>query len=189
MKTLKEKENKSFDALKAEFGYKNVMQAPRLKKVVVSVGVGSQKDKNKLALIADRIGKITGQKIATTTAKKSIASFKSREGDTVGYVVTLRGKRMYDFLERFLNISLPRTKDFRGISINSLDEIGNYTTAVREHTIFPETANEEIKDVFGFAITVVTSAHNRKEAGAFLTHLGFPFKKGEVLKKELKFKK
>lgn len=183
MKTLKEKENKAFDALKPKFGYTNVMQSPRLKKVVVSVGVGSVKDKNKLAVIADRIGKITGQKIATTKARKSIASFKSREGDTVGYVVTLRGKRMYDFLERLLNISLPRTKDFRGISAKSLDEIGNYTVAIREHTIFPETSNEEIKDVFGFAITVVTSAKNRNEAHAFLEQLGFPFKKEESLKK------
>jgi len=181
--TLKEKENKAYASLKEKFGYKNVMQSPRLKKVVVSVGVGSQKDKSKLALIAERIGKITGQKIATTVAKKSIASFKMREGEVVGYVVTLRGARMYDFLERFLNISLPRTKDFRGISAKSLDEIGNYTVAVREHTIFPETSNEDIKDVFGFAITVVTSAKNRAEAHAFLTHLGFPFKKDEVLKK------
>lgn len=183
MTTLKEKENKAFDILKPKFGYTNVMQSPRLKKVVISVGVGSVKDKNKLAVIADRIGKITGQKIATTKAKKSIASFKSREGDIVGYVVTLRGKRMYDFLERLLNISLPRTKDFRGISAKSLDEIGNYTVAIREHTIFPETSNEEIKDVFGFAITIVTSAKNRNEAHAFFQHLGFPFKKDEVLKK------
>lgn len=179
MITIKEKEKKAFTVLKDKFGYKNVMQSPRLKKVVVAVGVGSTKDKHKVELIADRLTKITGQKVSPTVAKKSIASFKVREGDKVGYVVTLRGKRMYDFLERFLNIALPRTKDFRGISKKSLDEIGNYTVSVKEHTIFPETSNEEIKDVFGFAITVVTSAKTKAEAGEFLTTLGFPFKKEE----------
>ncbi|MEK7120482.1 MAG: 50S ribosomal protein L5 [Patescibacteria group bacterium] len=177
MISIKEKEKKGFAVLKAKFGYKNPMQSPRLKKVVVAVGVGSTKDKHKVELIADRLAKITGQKVSPTVAKKSIASFKVREGDKVGYVVTLRGKRMYDFLERYLNIALPRTKDFRGISKKSLDEIGNYTVSVKEHTIFPETSNEEIKDVFSFAITVVTSAKTKEEAGEFLTTLGFPFKK------------
>ena len=175
--TIKEKEKKAFDVLKTKFGYKNKMQSPRLEKVVISAGIGSIKDKNKIELVADRLGKITGQKVAPTVAKKSIASFKVREGDKVGYVVTLRGKMMHDFLERFLNIALPRTKDFRGISKKSLDEIGNYTLAIKEHTIFPETSNEEIKDVFSFAITVVTSAKTKAEAGEFLSALGFPFKK------------
>jgi large subunit ribosomal protein L5 len=179
MITLKEKEKKAYEKIKGEFGYVNTMQSPRLVKVVISIGIGSLKDKNKITLIADRLATITGQKVSPTAAKKSIASFKVREGDTVGYMVTLRGKRMYEFLDRLLNIALPRTKDFRGISMKSLDEIGNYTMAIKEHTIFPETANEEIKDVFSFAVTIVTSATNKKEAGAFLRELGFPFKKEE----------
>ena len=180
--TTKDKENKTFDALKAILNYKNKMQAPRLMKVVVSIGVGSLKDKNKNTLIADRLSKITGQKVSPRPAKKSIASFKSRQGDIIGYQVTMRGKRMYDFLDRLLKISLPRTKDFRGVSAESIDEMGNLTFGIKEHTIFPETSNEEIKDVFGFAITVVTSSKNKKEAKEFLTYLGFPFKKSETAK-------
>jgi large subunit ribosomal protein L5 len=135
------------------------------------------KDKAKIKLVEDRLAKITGQKAAPRTAKVAIANFKSREGDLVGYQVTLRGARMNDFLERLIHISLPRTKDFRGISASSADEMGNYTLGIKEHTIFPETADEELKDVFGMAITVVTSAKSKKEVIAFLTHLGFPFKK------------
>ncbi|MDQ3089998.1 MAG: 50S ribosomal protein L5 [bacterium] len=177
METLKTKINKSFETLKATEGYKNKMQAPRLLKVIVSTGVGSLKDKNKIKVIEDRLKKITGQKPAARGAKVSIANFKSREGDVVGYQVTLRGPRMYDFLEKLIHISLPRTKDFRGISRDSADEMGNYTLGIKEHTIFPETADEELKDVFGLAITVVTTAKSKKEAQAFLEYLGFPFKK------------
>lgn len=158
-------------------GYKNAMQRPRLVKVVVSAGVGSFKDKNKFKIVEDRLARITGQKPAKRGAKVSIATFKSREGDTVGYQVTLRGQRMYDFLERLVHIALPRTKDFRGISRTGADEMGNYTLGIKENTIFPETADEELKDVFGFAVTIVTTAKSREEALKFLTHLGFPFKK------------
>jgi large subunit ribosomal protein L5 len=158
-------------------GYKNAMQMPRLKKVVVSVGVGSFKDKNKIKVVEDRLMRITGQKASPRGAKIAIANFKSRQGDIVGYQVTLRGARMYDFLERLIHIALPRTKDFRGISINAADEMGNYTLGIKEHTIFPEASDEELKDVFGLAITVVTTAKTKKEAQDFLTHLGFPFKK------------
>lgn len=158
-------------------GYKNPMQAPKIQKVVVSVGVGSLKDKNKIKLIEDRLIKITGQKAAPRGAKISIANFKSREGDVVGYQVTLRGARMYDFLEKLIHIALPRTKDFRGISRDSADEMGNYTLGIKESTIFPECADEELKDVFGLAITIVTTAKSKTEAQAFLEHLGFPFKK------------
>jgi len=170
MQTLKEKSKKLE-------GYKNPMQMPRILKVVVSVGVGSFKDKNKLKVVEDRLAKITGQKAAPRGAKVSIASFKSREGDVVGYQVTLRGKRMYDFLEKLIHIALPRTKDFRGINPNSADEMGNYTLGIKEHTIFPEAADEELKDVFGLAITTVTTAKSKDEVIKFLTHLGFPFKK------------
>ena len=177
METLKTKISKAFDHLKASQGYKNKMQAPKIQKVVISVGVGSQKDKAKIKLIADRLAKITGQKAADRTAKVAIANFKSREGDLVGYQVTLRGARMYDFLEKLIHISLPRTKDFRGINKESADGMGNYTLGIKEHTIFPETADEELKDVFGLAITVVTSAKTKKEVQAFLEYIGFPFKK------------
>src|SRR3989344_1372044 len=109
--------------------------------------------------------------------KVSIASFKSREGDVVGYQVTLRGQRMHDFLEKLIHISLPRTKDFRGVSLKSADEMGNYTLGIKEHTIFPETSDEELKDVFSLAITIVTTAKNKEEVVKLLSHLGFPFKK------------
>lgn len=158
-------------------GYKNPMQKPRLTKVVVSTGVGSFKDKNKIKVVEDRLLKITGQKPAPRGAKIAIANFKSRQGDVVGYQVTLRGARMYDFLERLLHIALPRTKDFRGISRNAVDEMGNYTLGIKEHTIFPETADEELKDVFGLSVAIVTTAKSKKEAEDFLEYLGFPFKK------------
>ncbi len=176
MKTIKEKQENVFTSLKATHGYENVFEAPRLLKVVISAGVGSVKDKNKIELIKDRLAKITGQTPAIRGAKKSIASFKVREGDLAGYVVTLRGARMYQFLDKMLTIAIPRTRDFRGISTDSFDEMGNYTLGIREHTIFPETSDEELKNVFGFAVTVVTSARTVDEARAFLTHLGFPFK-------------
>jgi large subunit ribosomal protein L5 len=179
MKSTKEKNNSSFETLKGTLNLKNKMQAPKLVKVIVSTGVGSQKDKKKLELIANRIGKITGQKPASRGAKQSISNFKTRQGDTVGYQVTLRGQRMYDFLDRLLNVALPRTRDFRGIPSKSIDEMGNYNLGIKEHTIFPETADEDIKDVFGLGVTVVTSSSDKAHTKAFLDHLGFPFKKAE----------
>lgn len=176
--TIKEHEKKAFEALKSEFGLKNPMQSPRLSKIVISTGIGSiNKDKKKVELIADRLAKITGQKPALRGSKKSIASFKVREGDAVGYQVTIRGARMHDFLERLVHIALPRTKDFRGISRTAVDEMGNYTLGIKEHTIFPETADEDLKDVFGFAITIVTTSKDPKLTLKFLELVGFPFKK------------
>ncbi len=179
IKTIKEKNDSAFKALSEKSGYKNPMQAPRLLKVVVSSGVGSFKDKKKIDLVADRLTKITGQKPAKKGAKISIAAFKVREGDPVGFQVTLRGKRMYDFLDKLINIALPRTKDFRGISSSAVDDMGNYTLGIKEHTIFPETVDEELKDIFGMAVTVVTTAKSKEEAKAFFDHLGFPFKKSD----------
>lgn len=176
-KLIQEQQKTVFNDLKKEFEWANVMQSPKIEKVVISVGVGSTKDKNKTKLIGDRLAKITGQKPATRTAKKAIASYKTRVGDMIGYQVTLRGKRAEDFINRLLHIALPRTKDFKGIPSNSVDEMGNYTLGIKEHTVFPETADEELKDVFGMAVTVVTTAKNKAEAKAYLTHLGFPFKK------------
>ena len=150
---------------------------PRILKVVVSTGVGSFKDKTKFKVVEDRLARITGQKPAPRGAKVSIASFKSRQGDIVGYQVTLRGSRMFDFIDRLVNLALPRTKDFRGISPDAVDEMGNYTLGIKEHNIFPETSDEELKDVFGLAVTIVTTAKSKEEVLAFLTYLGFPFKK------------
>lgn len=181
-KNLKEKIGQSFDHLKAGQGYKNTMQSPRFSKVVISVGVGSFKDKKKIELAEDRIKKITGQKASRKGAKQSVAAFKVREGDPVGLQVTLRGKRMYDFLDKLVNIALPRTKDFRGIPTTSIDEMGNYTLGIKEHTIFPETPDEDLKDVFGLAVTVVTTAKSKAELKAFLEYLNFPFRKIEEKK-------
>ncbi len=177
MELIQEKQKTALKTLGVDFGYKNIMQVPKITKVVISVGTGSLKDKNKIALVADRLMKITGQKAATRAAKKSIATFKVRQGDPVGYQVTLRGKRMQDFLNRLIHVALARTKDFKGINPNAVDEIGNYTLGIKEHMVFPETADEDIKDVFGMAVTVVTTSKNPKETLAYLTHLGFPFKK------------
>ena len=183
--TVKEKEIESFGKMKSIFNYKNTLAAPKLKKVVINVGTGTmiKKDKNKNTAISDRLAKITGQKPALRGSKKSIASFKVRQGDPIGVMVTLRGARMYAFLEKLINVALPRTKDFRGISRKVVDNIGNLTLGIKEHTIFPETADEDIKDVFGLAITVVSSAKNQKEGFAFYELLGMPFKKEEEKKK------
>ncbi len=187
-KTVKDLEKNSFEALKGGFGYKNVMQSPRLVKVILNVGIGSAKDKKRVGeIVPDRLAKISGQKASPRPAKVSIANFKTRQGDIIGYTVTLRGPRMLGFLEKLLNVALPRTRDFRGISSKSVDEIGNISFAVREHTVFPETSDEELRDVFGIGITVVTTAKNRKEASAFLKHLGFPL--SDVLERKEKRKK
>ncbi len=178
MELLQQKQKNTFSSLGKNLGWKNVMQTPTIEKVIISAGVGKMaKDKLKVDLVADRLQKITGQKAVERGAKKSIATFKTRIGDKVGYQVTLRGKRATDFLNRLVHVALPRTKDFKGLNAGSIDEMGNYTLGVREHTVFPETADEELKDVFGMAITVVTTAKDKATAKAYLEHLGFPFKK------------
>ncbi len=164
----------SFETLKDVFGYTNRMQAPRLVKVVISTGTGKIKDKKKVELIQDRIARITGQKSAPRGAKKSIATFKLRKGDVVGYQVTLRGARMYDFLDKLNHIALPRSRDFRGLSVKSIDAMGNITLGLKEHTIFPETSDENLSDVFGIAITIVSTAKSKKEAETFYRHIGVP---------------
>ena len=166
--------NKTFDALRSEFGYTNVMQTPKVSKIIVSTGVGSLKDKKKLELIIERLTRITGQAPAVRGAKKSIANFKIRVGDVAGYQVTLRGSRMQSFLDKLIHIVLPRFKDFRGIKPSAVDEMGNITIGLKEHTVFPETSDEDTKDIFGLAVTIVTTAKSKKEAEAFLRHLGLP---------------
>ncbi len=177
--TVKEKEIAGFEKLKGIFRYQNRLAAPKMTKVVLNVGTGTalKKDKNKNDAILERLGKITGQKGALRGAKRSVASFKIRQGDPIGLVVTLRGKRMYAFLDKFLNVALPRTKDFRGIDPGAVDNIGNLTIGIKEHTIFPETADEDLKDVFGLSITLVSSTKDQKEGQAFFELLGIPFKK------------
>ena len=179
METTLTKIKSSFTALKGEFGYTNVMQAPKVEKIVVSIGTGRVQDKQKEAIIRDRLALITGQKPSPRPAKQSIASFKLREGEIIGYQITMRGARMQHFLEKLISIALPQTRDFRGLRTTSIDEMGNITIGIKEHTIFPECADEEIKDVFSLAITIVTTAKNKKEAEAFLRHIGLPLKKAE----------
>lgn len=174
MEQTKEKVKAAYATLKKDFGYKNPMQSPKLSKVIVSSGVGKISDKNRRKMIEDRLSRITGQKVAPRGAKKSVASFKSRQGDVIGYQATMRGARMYDFVDRLIHIALPRTRDFRGIPVSAIDEMGNISIGLKENTIFPECSDEDIKDVFGLAITLVTTAGSKKEAEAFLRQIGFP---------------
>jgi len=183
-KTVSELNKESYKALKEKLGLTNAMQAPRLSKVVISNGFGSTKDKKKIELIADRLAKITGQKPALRVTKKAIATFKTRQGDPVGYQITLRGKRMTEFLDRLIHVALPRTKDFRGLSRTAVDDMGNYTLGIKEHTIFPETSDEDLKDVFGMAATIVTTSDNKKATLAFLEHIGLPLKREEEKSKK-----
>jgi len=179
---VKVKDKEAFEKMKNIFNYKNAMATPSMMKIVINTGTGTaiKKDKNKNDAISDRLAKITGQKGSLRGAKQSIASFKIRQGDPIGIVVTLRGDRMYAFLEKLINVALPRTKDFRGISREAVDSVGNLTIGIKEHTIFPETADEDIRDVFGMSITLVSSAKNKKEGTAFFEILGIPFKKNVI---------
>ncbi|MFA6269777.1 MAG: 50S ribosomal protein L5 [Candidatus Paceibacterota bacterium] len=182
MKLMKEKTKDAFKELKEKLGMKNVMQSPKIVKVVVNSGVGSFNDKKKIDIVIDRLAKITGQKPIKRGAKQSVASFKSRQGDIVGVQITLRGEKMWSFLDRLFHIALPRTKDFRGISETAVDEMGNYTLSIKEHVVFPETADEDLKDVFGFSATLVTNLKNSKDALEFFKALDFPFKKTSLKK-------
>jgi len=177
MENMKTKLGGVYTALKDEQGYTNVMQAPRIEKVVVSTGVGKIEDKAKLALIQDRLALITGQKVSPRPAKQSIASFKLREGDIVGYQVTMRGDRMFNFLDKLVHVALPQTRDFRGLKLTAIDEMGNYTLGIKDNTIFPECADEDLKDVFSLAITIVTTAKTVEEAEALLRYIHVPLKK------------
>jgi len=161
-----------------EFSYTSTMQIPRLEKIVVSMGVGEALQNKKLldAAIVD-LSTITGQKAVKTKARKSIANFKIRAGQEIGAKVTLRGAMMYEFLDRLLNVALPRVKDFRGVSQNSFDGHGNYSLGINEQIIFPEIDFDKIERVAGLNIVIVTTARNDAEAKAFLTKFGMPFRK------------
>ncbi|MDE1919500.1 MAG: 50S ribosomal protein L5 [Patescibacteria group bacterium] len=174
MSITKQRQQSAYLALAETFGYTSAMQGPRIQKIVVSSGVGKKRDKKQLEIIEDRLAKITGQKPSARPARLSIASFKVREGDTVGYQVTLRGARMYDFIDKLIHIALPRTRDFRGLKASAIDDMGNLTVGIKENTIFPETNDEDLKDVFGLAVTIVTTTKSKAEAEAFFRHLGMP---------------
>lgn len=166
----------TFAALKGDFGYTSPMQAPKILKIVVSSGVGSVKDKKRLQMIKDRLEKLTGQAVSERSTTKSIANFKTRQGDLSGYQVTLRGARMVSFLDKLIHIVFPRVRDFRGLSAKSIDDMGNITIGLKEHTVFPETADEDAKDIFGLSVTITTTAKNKKEAESFLRHIGLPLR-------------
>jgi len=171
--------SKAYEVMKDIFNYTHRLEAPRLIKICISVSTGRaiKQDKKRNEFVIDRLNKIVGQKSVEKQAKTAIASFKTRIGDKIGVAVTLRGSRMYAFLEKILNISLPRTKDFRGLDRKSVDAVGNLTFGIKEHTIFPEIKDEELKDIFGMAITIVTTAKNKAEATTFFEIIGIPFKK------------
>lgn len=162
--------------LMKKFSYKNVMQIPKLNKIVINVGAGEAKDNSKVidSIVAD-IAAITGQKPMICTAKKSVANFKLREGMKIGVKVTLRGDRMYEFLDRLFNVALPRVRDFRGINANSFDGRGNYNMGVKEQLIFPEIDYDKIDKVRGMDICFVTTANTDEEARELLTLMGAPF--------------
>ncbi len=163
-------------ALMKKFGYKSVMQIPKLDKVVINVGCGEARDNPKIleAIVGD-LGKITGQKAIVCRAKKSVANFKLREGMPIGAKVTLRGERMYEFVDRFFSVALPRVRDFRGINGNSFDGRGNYACGIKEQLIFPEIDYDKIDAVRGMDICFVTTAKTDEEAKELLSALGAPF--------------
>ena len=175
---LKQQYNQELrDALVKQFGYKNRMQVPRLDKVVLNMGVGEGvSDSKKVNAAAAGLGLIAGQKPVITKARKSIATFKLREGMPIGAKVTLRKNRMYEFIDRLVNIALPRVRDFRGLNPKSFDGRGNYTLGLKEHIIFPEIDYDKVEDVLGMDIIVCTTARTDDEARALLQGLNFPFR-------------
>jgi len=178
MSQLKDKYIKDVTpVMREKFGYRNNLAVPRILKVIVNTGTGNALKNEKMQeMIAKNLAKITGQKPIFTLAKKAISGFKTRKGMVIGLKVTLRGKRMYDFLDRLIKAALPRIRDFRGIPEKSIDKEGNLTIGIKEHIIFPEIAQEEIKILFGLEITIVTNAKKREEAIELFKLLGFPIK-------------
>lgn len=179
MNRLKETYNSEIvPAMKEKFGYKNIMQVPKIDKIVINMGVGEAKDNAKAleAAIGD-IQTITGQKAVITRAKKSVANFKIREGMSIGCKTTLRGDKMYNFLDRLINLALPRVRDFRGVSADSFDGRGNYALGIKEQLIFPEIEFDKVDKVRGMDVIVVTTAQTDEEARELLRMFGMPFEK------------
>lgn len=189
---LKEKYNKEIvPQMMKEFGYKNPLDVPKVQKVVVNIGVGKilsdldgGKKKDMIKDISSNLALICGQKPIMTLAKKAISGFKTRQGALVGFKVTLRGSRMYDFLERLINLALPRLRDFQGIKIRAIDNGGNLTVGVKEHIVFPEIQPEKTKIIFGFGVVVVVNKGSKKETIKLFRLMGFPIKHSVVKKKQ-----
>jgi len=178
MARLKERYDKEIRAaLVEEFGFKNPMQAPRIEKVVVNMGLGEAINNGKiLDASIEQLAAITGQRPVITKARKSIANFKLRQGQSIGAMVTLRGRRAYEFIDRLVSIALPRVRDFKGVSPRAFDGKGNYTLGIREQIIFPEINYDKVEKIKGLNVTVVTTARNDEEGRALLRHLGMPFR-------------
>ena len=178
MSRLRDKyQNEIVDAMIQKFGYKNIMEVPKLDKIVVNMGVGEAKENAKIldAAMSD-MEAITGQKAVVTRAKNSVANFKIREGMAIGCKTTLRGEKMYEFADRLINLALPRVRDFRGVNPNAFDGRGNYALGIKEQIIFPEIDIDKITKIFGMEITFVTTAKTDEEAYALLREFGLPFK-------------
>ena len=177
MSRLKDEyKNTIMDSMVKKFGYKNVMEIPKIEKIVVNMGVGEAKENPKVleSAVSD-METIVGQKAVTTKAKKSIANFKIRDGQAIGCKVTLRGERMYEFLDRLVNLALPRVRDFRGVSAKGFDGRGNYALGIKEQLIFPEIEYDKVDKVRGMDIIIVTTAHTDEEARELLRLFGMPF--------------
>lgn len=165
-------------AMREKFGYKNIMQVPKVEKVVLNIGIGKYvKEGKMLEKIEKDLATLAGQKPIPTIAKKSIASFKIRQGMSIGYKVTLRKSKMYDFIDRLISIAFPRTRDFRGLDHKSFEK-GVFSVGIAEHSIFPEISFETLKDIFGLEVSVVTNAKNKEETKELLKLIGFPIKNG-----------
>jgi large subunit ribosomal protein L5 len=161
-----------------EFGYKSPMAVPKILKVVINVGTGKMRDKKEaVEAVVKHLALITGQHADPRQTKKAIASFKTREGMVIGYRVTLRGGRMFDFISRLVDLAIPRMRDFRGINTKSIDQGGNLTLGIKEHIIFPEMIGEDVRNIFGLEVTVVTNANSKKEAEELFRLMGFPLQK------------
>ncbi len=166
-------------ALKKELNYSNNFEVPIIQKVVVSTGIGDFKeDKKAIEKISEEFSRITGQKAKINLSRKAVSAFKLRIGQPVGLTVTLRGERMYDFINRLVNVALPRVRDFRGLSLTSFDQQGNYSIGLKDYTIFPEVKYEEVTSSFGLEINIKIRAKAKEDAKLLLSKLGFPFKKG-----------
>ena len=164
--------------MQKDFGYKTPLAAPRILKAVVNVGTGKMRDKkDAIETVEQHTSLIVGQKLSPRSAKKAVASFKSRKGMTVGYAVTMRGARMFDFLDRLVHFAIPLMRDFRGIPLRAIDQGGNLTLGIQEHIVFPEMIGEDIRTIFGLEVTIVTNAKTREEAVALFRLIGFPLQK------------
>lgn len=177
MRLIEKYKKQVIPAMKEQFGYKNQMAVPKLEKASINIGIGKFREDSKIMEeIENSLTLIVGQKPVKTLARQAISAFKIRKGMEIGLKVTLRGEKMYSFLDRLINFALPRTRDFHGLDLKSIDQTGNLTIGIREHIVFPEISHENVRHIFGFEITVVTTARTKEEALALFKLMGFPFK-------------